>query len=76
MLLTNLSRKGQMRRTLVGHAGRQLSENLGQTAVHSGGQRRGEENREEGGKCHFKSAGNEVRKRVGFLCLLLYVWDN
>lgn len=76
MLLTNLSRKGQMRRTLVGHAGRQISENLGQTAVHLGGQRRAEGNREEGGKCHFKSAGNEVRKRIGFLCLLLYVWDN
>lgn len=75
MLLTNLSSKGQMRGTLVGHVGRQLSENLGQTAVHSGGQQRGEENQEEREKCHFKSAGNEVRKRIGFLCLLLYVWD-
>lgn len=36
----------------------------------------GQENREEREKRHFKSAGNKVRKRVGFLCLLLYVLDN
>lgn len=37
MLLTNLLNKRRVRRTLIGHPARHLSENLGQTAVFSGG---------------------------------------
>lgn len=48
--------------------------NLGQTAVLSGGQWCGKPTGRKKEKCHFKSVGNGVRKRIGFLCLLLYVW--
>lgn len=78
MLLTNLLNKRRARRTLIGHPGRQLSENLGQTAAFSGGWwaavRGANQERKMKEKCHFKSAENKVRKHNRFLCLLLYVW--
>lgn len=73
MLLIDLLNQSRIRRSQIGHSGRQLQENLGQTAVLSGGQRFGELARRKREKCHFKSAGNGERKRIGFLYLLCIV---